>query len=207
MKTKSIARANTVYSVKLRKGGYALLQTLDDSCQIAVFDEFRNEPDWDGVKLLQDRVLFYCYVIKNFFQNNHISKVKSVSPCERLSFPNEAISLNGFKKITLWKKTKSQREIGFIGETISVCTTTWNTGRPKLSYRRLSQEDYASVKHLELAGLRAYPELNERLSLCHELGFNIDPQKEIAFERPLNHQFETYVDIIGGLVPSAHFGY
>lgn len=204
---RSIARCHAVYSVKLRCGGYALLQTLDDTCRIAVFDEFRDNNDWKGFNLSAERVLFCCYVTKNFFRCSQIEKIKSVTACDEIVFPNESISLNVPVKVTLWQGTKQQRDVLIIGESISLCKTTWIDGRPKLSYRKLHSRDYEKVKHLELAGLRGYPELNERLFLCRKSGRNVDPQKEIAFQRPLPPEFETYVDIIGALVSPSHFGY
>jgi len=204
---RSITRCHTVYSVRLRCGGYSLFQTLDDTCRIAVFDEFRDNNEWDGFNLSAQRVLFCCYVTKNFFRFSEIEKVKSVPACDDIAFPNEAISLNVPVKVTLWKNTERQREILIIGGSISLCTTSWVHGRPKLTYKKLLPSDYHKFKHLELGGLRGYPELNERLSLCRKFGQNVDPKKEIAFQRPLPPDFETYVDMIGALVSPSQFGY
>ena len=206
MKTRSIARPNTVYSVKLRQGGYALLQTMSDTCRIAVFDEFRSEPDWTGVQLSQSNVLFICSVIRNFFQNSLIEKLSGLTACRDLEFPNKAISLDGHRTVTL-TVGKSKHEIVAMGDGLSLCHTKWHDGRPSLSYTNIKRTDFEKVKHLELTTLRSYPELNERLSLCRKLGRNVDPMKEIAFDRQLPPQFETYVVIIGGLIPSKQFGY
>lgn len=207
MKTRSIARSQTVYSVKLRCGGYALLQTLNVTCRIAVFDEFRDTNDWNGFNPSKGRVLFCCSVIKNFFRCSQIGKVKSVTACREIVFPDKAISLNSPIRLNLWKETKRQREVLILGGDISLCTTTWISGRPKLKYRQLSLKDYDKVKHLELTSLRGYPELNERLSLCCELGRNVDPKKEIAFQRPLPPEYEAYVDMLSGFAPVSQFGY
>lgn len=207
METRSIARSHTVYSVKLRCGGYALLQTLDVTCRIAVFDEFRDDNDWRGFNPSKGRVLFCCSVIKNFFRCSQIEKVQSVSACKEIVFPDKAISLNEPIKFTLWKGTERQMDVLCLGGDIALCTTTWSDGRPKLKYRQLSLKDYDKVKHLELTSLRGYPELNERLSICCELGRNVDPKKEIAFQRPLPPEFEAYAKMLSGFAPVSQFGY
>jgi len=206
MKPRSIARPNTVYSIKLRRGGYALLQTLDDTCKIAVFNEFRSKPLWSGIQLSSTNVLFMCSVIKNVFQNTFIEKVKGMVACTNLEFPNQAVSLDGHRYVSV-KTGKLEREILAMGDSLSLCRTKWQEGRPKLSYTTLKRVDFDKIKNLELTTLRAYPEFNERLSLCYELGRNVDPMKEIAFDRPLPPEYEVYVAIVGGFIPSKQLGY
>ena len=206
MKTRSIARTNTVYSLKLRQGGYALLQTMSDTCRITVFNEFRNEPDWTGVQLSKSNVLFICSVTRSFFQNSLIEKLSCVTACKDLEMPSSAISLDGHRTVTLTMGS-SKYEIIAMGDKLSLCHTKWKDGRPSLSYTNIKRDDFEKVKNLELTTLRAYPELNERLFLCRYLKSNVDPMKEIAFDRELPPQYETYVAIIGGLIPSKQFGY
>ena len=59
----------------------------------------------------------------------------------------------------------------------------------------------------ELTNLYDYATFNERLLLCELFGRNVDPLREIAFNRPIPLEYRTYIDLIGGKTVLKELGY
>ena len=56
--------------------------------------------------------------------------------------------------------------------------------------------DQETIDKYELTDVRIYPEFNERLYLCYKLGKNVDPLKDLVFNRPIPLDYKEYIDII-----------
>src|SRR2546421_505132 len=57
-------------------------------------------------------------------------------------------------------------------------------------------DDDQTIDRHELNVLWTYPNLNERLLLCKQLGTRVDPEKDLLFGRPPRDEYVTYVDIL-----------
>lgn len=202
-------KRNKVISIKLRDGGYALLQMMELSGQVAVFDCFRNEPNWEGVDLSSGNVLFYCWLLDSVKKRSEIIPVKEVAAARDLVFPNRSIdSGSDFRKYTLRTGASREWEILMIGDgNLQLVTFEIESGYPVEKLSKIDKSEYAQYESVEMSNLRDYPEFNERLWLCYKKGKNIDPLKEIAFERPLDEDYEVYLSIIDGKTKISEFGY
>ena len=202
-------RDGRIFSLQLRDGRYGLLQMLGKNGQVAVFNHFRNNDDWNGVKLDSEDVLFVCYLIKNDLSRSKINFQKNLSAVKGLSIPDLTINISGgFRQLKLWEGSDEERSLMMMGDgNYGLYRTFRQHGQIKEEYTPITIEDYEKYKHLELSNLRGYPEFNERLYLCSILNRNFDPLKELAFNRPLDIKCKTYVDIIAGKVPISELGY
>ena len=207
MKIRSIAKANSLYSMRMRGGRFALLQTLESPVRVAVFKEFRRVDDWSDYLTSAEQVLFYCSVIKNVFQNDSMRRCKEGRVGVDLTSPAKRLSSRGIEKIMIWPDTEHEREMFSDGVAFSVEEQSRQDGVWHYEYVPISVSEYEQYKHLELNRLRAYPELNERIALCADFGRNVDPLKEMAFRRPLPFEYVRYMDIIGGRVRLSELGY
>ena len=56
--------------------------------------------------------------------------------------------------------------------------------------------DNETIDKYELTDVRIYSEFNERLYLCYKFGRNVDPMKDLVFNRPIPLEYKEYIDII-----------
>ena len=54
------------------------------------------------------------------------------------------------------------------------------------------------IDNHELTGLCVFPLTNERLYLCHRYNKNVDPYKDLVFDRKLAEDYRLSVEIISG---------
>ncbi len=201
-------RTGQVRTIRLRNGHYAVMQVLGDS-QVAVFDCFQEQDDLDGLQLRADAVLFTCTVLKSVWVRSVSSTHPEVAPVSGLEYDDTRIDLGGgFREVTLWAGTADERTFLMMGAgKNSVRRVERQEGRIQERLEPIGRDEYDKTSHLELTNLCDYPSFNERLYLCELFGRNIDPLKEIAFNRQLDPRCRTYVDIIAGKTPLALLGY
>ncbi|WP_196888702.1 hypothetical protein [Aureivirga sp. CE67] len=189
---------NKLIALKLRNGKYSLIQLLERKGYIIVYNLFQNTPIFENIILSKELILFKTFVIhKEFLRLSEIEVVKSITPLSVVypSFPSKLINRgSGFRKIKLWQHTENEVEIGFTGIGNNLLANVIEPGNTE--YSSIKIEEYELYKEYELESLRSYPELNERILLCSELGYNFDPVKELAFNRELDIICKTYIDII-----------
>jgi len=78
----------------------------------------------------------------------------------------------------------------------------------KVLIQSIDENDSDTINNHELTSVEVYPNLNERLSLCYRFGKNINPQKEVLFnKKDLSKDYKTYIDIISGKVQLSEIGY
>ena len=44
--------------------------------------------------------------------------------------------------------------------------------------------------------MHIFTKFNERLYLCYKFGKNVDPMKDLVFNRPIPIEYKEYIDII-----------
>lgn len=71
----------------------------------------------------------------------------------------------------------------------------------------ITETDAATIDNYELTNLASYPEFNERLFLCSKFKKNINPAKDMLFNKELPLAYKNYFNIVSGLVPIAQLGY
>lgn len=207
-KRRVVAKQGQVRSIRLRNGHYGLMQVLKNS-QVAVFNSFRAQDDWSGLRLSADAVLFTCTLLKSVWARSETCSHPEVVPVPGLTFDETRIDLGGgFRKVTLWAGTADERTFLMMGNGQNRVRRIERTeGGIRETLASVSLDDYDRVLDLELTNLCDYPSFNERLYLCELFGRNIDPLKEIAFGRALDPMCRTFVDIIAGKTPLSLLGY
>jgi hypothetical protein len=202
-------KKDRLFSIKLRNGHYALLQMLATKGNIAALNCFREADEWSGVRLTADKVLFIGVMLRSVTNRSVIAIHNDIVPVPNLEYPEEQIHIgNDFRTVTLWDGTEDERSFLMMGEgENSLRRIHRENGQPREEYTPISNNDFDLYKDLELTGLYDYPEFNERMFLCELFGRNVDPLKEIAFNRPVPLEYRTYIDIIAGKIPLRELGY
>ena len=174
--------------------------------QVVVFNIYSHDGIFNDVKLTKDDILFITFISsKSVLKRSCIHMVKNVNPIFGIEFPKLKISLgHGNREIVLWRNTRNERKFIFTGEGNNLLFAETLEGR---EYSSISINDYEKYKDYEVEALRIYPEFNERLFLCSQLKTNIDPMKELAFNRKIDLICSTYVDVISGVVRLSDLGY
>lgn len=198
-----------IISLRLRNGHYALMQMIERPGLFAVFDIFREKDEWDDVSLSKANVLFTCCLVRKSLARSTVAIHKEIRPVDGLAYETTRISPNGgFRRLTLWEGTPNERTLLVLGTGNNSLRELVNIdGHIEEKLTPIPLDDYAKYEKYELTSLSGYPGFNERLYLCDVLGRNIDPLKELAFNRELDPVCKVYIDIISGKVRLAELGY
>ena len=209
MPSRIIWKKDSLFSIRLRNGHYALLQMLSIGGQVAVFNCFQETDKWSDVRLSADKVLFTGTILRSITSRSVTAIHKDVVPVANLKCSEERISIgDGFRYVTVWKGTDDERTFLMMGVGENrLRRTDYENDRYREEYTPIAIEDFELYEDVELTGLYDYPEFNERLLLCELFGRNVDPLKEIAFNRSLPLEYRTYIDIISGKVRLSELGY
>ncbi|MDT8979234.1 hypothetical protein RQP50_23635 [Paenibacillus sp. chi10] len=101
--------------------------------------------------------------------------------------------------MTVWKGTTNERKVLILGQgggrliEEDMSTGSYTT---KIIMPSISVTDSETIDKYELTNVRIYPEFNERLYLCYKFGKNVDPLKDLIFDRPIPLEYKDYIDII-----------
>ncbi|MHB8974311.1 MAG: hypothetical protein ACYC3X_28600 [Pirellulaceae bacterium] len=192
-------KKDKVFAVETRPKLWAIGQMLEDP-YVAFFDLFTQKPADMAVDLGKCRVLFVCAVTRQFIGRSSTMRL-TLAPRKPIEIPTLWIKAypgtderSDEEQIVVFKGTKHERR-----------TWMWPGARlVKESGRRycspkfvadIDPNDEATVVSYELTNIRMYPELNERLYLCHKLGKNVDPLKDLILRRKIPLIYKRYVDI------------
>ena len=99
------------------------------------------------------------------------------------------------RKITLWEGTADEREIMFLGDG-GGALIEGDIGNCIYIMPEIPFTDNETIDKYELTNVRIYAEFNERLYLCYKFGKNVDPMKDLVFNRPIPIEYKEYIDII-----------
>ncbi|GAA3621787.1 hypothetical protein GCM10022397_04450 [Flavivirga jejuensis] len=176
---------------------------------IAVFNAFDFNDKWEGINLTEDSILFKNFIIsKTIFPKSKTVIHKNIEPVKNIVIPEIKINTGTeSRKIKVWENTPKEDELIIIGGGNNLLKIENPNDKFNPEYRPIEIKDYDEVKQYELENLRIYPEFNERLWLCSRLKMNIDPLKELAFNRKLDPLCEDYIKIIGGKTKLEELGY
>lgn len=200
---KVIWRANQVISIETkrkdenRKENVYVLAQMINKAQLLVFNLFNKDNNWENVNLNEAPILFCTYVTRQFISNSNIFK-QEIEPLKDYKPPKYSIHMKGaeVREVTLWKGTPDERRILILGE-----------GGGQLIEGDIGEDcieimseipftDDETIDKYELTDVRIYAEFNERLYLCYKFGKNVDPMKDLIFNRPIPIEYKEYIDII-----------
>lgn len=203
METKKVIwRANQVISIETkrkdenRKENVYVLAQMINKAQLLVFNLFNMDNKWENVNLKETPILFCKYVTRQFIRCSNVYKQK-IEPLTDYQPPEYQIHMKcspgGDRQVTLWKGTPNEKTIWVMGE-----GGGWLIRKGDINdiVSEVSFEDNDTIDKYELSTISIYAELNERLYLCYKLGKNVDPQKDLVFNRPIPLEYKEYIDII-----------
>lgn len=198
---KVIWRANQVISIETkrkdenRKENVYVLAQMINKAQLLVFNLFNKDNVWDNVNLQEAPILFCASVTRQFIKNSNIFKQK-IEPLRDYQPPKYRIDPIGteVREVTLWKDTADERKILTLGKG-GGRLIEGNVGE-RIIMPEISFTDNATIDKYELTHVRIYAEFNERLYLCYKFDKNVDPMKDLTFNRPIPLEYKEYMDII-----------
>ena len=207
-----IWKENSVISIETRKGIFVLAQMLKEPF-LMFYQIFSDGDRWENVDLSNTPTLFCKAVAKQFLKQSNIIKQPEISPNLSLKLPKYWIQTNpGNRKVNVWEGTEEEREIITLTETpggklIEKDITKGGFQDYPIVMPSISLNDDKTIEAHETTSISLYPELNERLYLCNKLNRNIDPAKNINFDKAIPLDCTKYVDIVSGKIELSKLGY
>jgi hypothetical protein len=198
-----------VLSIETRTGHYALAQMTREPF-LVFFDAFSTDNKWRHIDLATTSVLFCKAVTRQFLQCSNIAKQRNMKPLHLTDLPTRWIHKTPeSRKVRVWPGTQHEREFIWIGEGGSLVEkdVLRHKGGPyahpsgvfdRIIIESIAPSDSDTIDRHEIDSLAVFPATNERLFLCHTLGRNADPDKDILFNRDLPLDYATYIDVIRG---------
>ncbi len=205
-------KENKVISVETRRSLFVLAQMLRDP-YIRFYNTFQTNEDWKSIDLKNCKTLFTVTVTRQFLKCSNISYIKEV----QADIDREDLSIwihqkDGFREIKVWPKTELEKEFIILGsepggdlveKDIWWQPTSKNPTRnhPSGVFDSLLKKDIPLdaddiINKYELTNLSTYPGLNERLYLCNLLNKNVNPYKDLVFDKEISLDYKVAIDII-----------
>lgn len=193
-------RDGKVVSVETRDGVFALGQMLM-SPYIMFFDAFHSCHDWPRIELKKTPTLFCTAVVRQFIAASNAQHLKKIESVQFKTYPRRWIDL-GFESMavyrTIWTGTPHEVSVVYLGDQGGMLIEEDIVAhrKPQKFIKQISADDHETIDNHEFNTLSFHPHLNERLYLCHLFGKNVDPKKDLVFERHLPLEYERYMQLI-----------
>lgn len=201
-----------IVSIETRKGIFILAQMLKNPF-LRFYKVFREDENWEKADTGIFDTLSVTGVTGQFLKSSNITEIKEAIPDTAREDPDTWINQNkGTRTIRAWKNTEKEKEFIILGKAAGgslVKKNLWwsptpgNTARPHpsgvidsvvLEDIPLNANDI--IDAYDLTNLAVYPSLNERLYLCYKLGKNVDPYKDLVFNREIPDEYSVAIDIL-----------
>ncbi len=194
-------KANRVISIETRRRDenrkenvYVLAQMINRA-QLLVFNLFRTDNKWENIDLSKVPILFCTYVTRQFisFSNVYVQDIKPLKNYEPPKYRIDSVA-TCVREIMLWEGTKDEKKILMLGA--GGGRLMEGDIRGPVIIPEISCADDDTIDKYELMNVRIYAEFNERLYLCYKFGKNVDPLKDLVFNRQIPLEYKEYIDII-----------
>ena len=194
-------KANRVISIETRRKDenrkenvYVLAQMINKA-QLLVYNLFSTDNKWENIDLSKAPILFCTYVTRQFITNSNVF-IQDIEPLKGYEPPKYQIHTIGAlaRKVTLWEGTADEKEILILGEGGGKLIEGDING--PVIMEQIPFTDNETIDKYELTDVRIYAEFNERLYLCYKFGKNVDPMKDLVFNRPIPLEYKEYIYII-----------
>jgi hypothetical protein len=201
-------KKDKIFSLKLRSNRYCLIQMLEVKGQIAVFNIFKDDNLWKGVKVTQLNVLFTTHILDSVLKRSNVEVVKEVMPVEGVIFETTRVdSGTGYQTVTFWEGSENETSCEIEGNELLLQRIVTENGSLKEYVEKIELSEKDKYYGLEMTHLGDYPALNERLYLCDQLNCNYDPLREIAFHKVLNIESLPFVRMLSRDAMISEYGY
>lgn len=199
---KVVWRDNQVISIETRRRDenrtenvYVLAQMID-RCYLIVFNLFNTDNKWENVNLNEVPILFCTAITRQFYRNSNAYK-QNIEPLLGYKRPNRRIHpfTYGGREVTLWEGTSDEMKVIVLGSGGGQLIEG-TFGKHKVIIPDIDFSDDETIDKYELTNIRIYAEFNERLYLCYKFGKNVDPLKDLTFNRPIPLEYKEYMIIM-----------
>lgn len=202
-------KEDKIISIETRKGVFVIAQMLK-SPYLRVYNSFRTDQDWGKIDLKDVDTLFVNGVTRAFLKSSNISVVKEAMPDTDRPVDNHWIKGNsGHRKIKVWEGSDFEKEIFILGSEPGgslVDRDIYKGGiydHPSGLFDKIIIEDIPLdaddvIDNHEIMDLAVYPLMNERLYLCYKAKRNLDPTKDLKFDRPIPEEYKLSIEIMSG---------
>lgn len=203
-----------VLSIRLKNGVYVLAQMVTEP-YLVCFNLFTKDNDWQNVRLAEEHILFCHAVTRQFIKCSPVTVIKNVQPLTDYKLPTKWIYAGLGSRSRIVTVNGKQREVRIPASYHSLVERDLEDHKnnhilglfKKILIDNLTLEDWKEIKDVEDMSIDIYPNLNERLFLCYLAGKNVNPSVEIDIGKEIPDSYETYIDIISGVVPLKDLGY
>ncbi len=194
-------KANRVISIETkrkdenRKENVYVLAQMINRAQLLVFNLFSTDNKWENMDLNKAPILFCTYITRQFITNSNVY-IQEIEPLKGYVPPKYRIDSIGacVRRVLLWEGTVDEKEIIILGEGGGRLIEGDING--PVIMESIPFSDNEMIDMYELTNVRIYAEFNERLYLCYKFGKNVDPLKDLVFNRPIPLEYKEYIDII-----------
>lgn len=199
-----------VISIETRKGVFILAQMLKRP-YLRFYNTFREDENWGKVDANKLETLFVkAITTKSFLKFSNVTILKdAVSDLKR---KDSDVWINGFtgnRKVKVWENTEDEKEFYILGAEPggNLVEMDLNKGgiydHPSGIFDKIIIEniplnaDDVIDKH-ETMSLGVFPLTNERLYQCYKAGKNVDPSKDLMFNREIPKEYKIAIEIMSG---------
>ncbi len=198
-----------IISIETRKGIFVLAQMLK-SPFLRFYNAFREDENWEKVDVGIFETLFEKAVTNVFLKHSNISIVKDAIPDTEREISKIWIKgHSGNRKVKAWENTENEKEFYILGGKVGgslVEKDIYKTGGyddPSGLFDKVIIEDIPLnaddiIDNHETMGLAVFPLTNERLYLCYKAGKNVDPTKDLKFNRKIPKDYKIAIEIMSG---------
>ncbi|UVD80147.1 hypothetical protein NWE55_02310 [Myroides albus] len=188
-------------SIETRKGLYVLAQ-MTLNIYLVVYNNFRFDENWEESDLSNLEVLCCVPVTRQFIQKSTITNLKFKIELP-LNLPKYwLISDHISNKRIIFENTKNEIEVLLLGlgENLIYDDIKDRSNFDRPIVQKVAFNDNDIIDKYEVTNIRIYAEFNERLYLCYKIGKNVDPLKDLIFNRDIPIEYEVYLKIISGKI-------
>jgi hypothetical protein len=199
-----------IISIETRKGIFVLAQMLKRP-YVRFYNAFRKDENWKNVEVsIFDTLFTKAITTKHFLKNSNVSVVKEAIPDNEREDSKVWIKGNsGTRKVKVWKGMADEKEFYILGADAggSLVEMDLNKGgiynHPSGLFDKVIVEDIPLnaddiIDNHETMGLAVFPLTNERLYLCYKAGKNVDPTKDLKFNREIPKDYKIAIEIMSG---------
>lgn len=201
-------KEDKIISIETRKGVFVLAQMLK-SPYLRFYNAFREDENWGKIDVsIFDTLFTNAVTSKQFLKLSNISVIKEAVPDnERDEEKNWIKKKKGSRTIKVWGNTEYEKEFIILGSEAGgnlVEIDIWKSGiraHPSGVIDAMILEDIPLnnsniIDKYELTALAVYPSMNERLYLCYKMNKNINPAKDLAFDREIPMDYKVFIEIM-----------
>ncbi|MCD8455103.1 hypothetical protein G1K75_12455 [Tenacibaculum finnmarkense] len=193
-------KENKILSIETRKGLYVLAQMIAEP-YLVFYNTFNTNQDWGNVDLENIPVLFHTAVAREFLNFSNITTIKSIKANKKEDLNPKRIKTESiYRNVKTWEGTDKEIDFLIKGEGgILIEKSPYvnvSFGEEKVLKHKIDAiHDSELIDDSELERILFSPGLNERLFLCYKYGKNVDPLKDLIFNRDIPLDYEVYIKL------------